>query len=183
MYLQLTTFFDMHHIEHGWKPVRLEIHMTDHSSHEELFTFVKEILHVRNAHISTLDLSIESENAGVMSIRSKKRYIPSYEQLIKRTQQLYSFNTVRSAMAKLYSYGRLDRQHILAHHPEFEDIHSLYNIPLNNLNVTEDGILSALDEYTTFNSCFSRLVAGGFENELGHVDTWRIQRVSFEVWL
>ena len=60
----LRTFFDVHE----GNSVRLEIHMTDHSCHEELFAFVKDILEIPNAHLSSLDISIESENSGVMTL-------------------------------------------------------------------------------------------------------------------
>jgi len=174
----LRTFFD----GHEGNSVRLEIHMTDHSCHEELFAFVKDILEIPNAHLSSLDISIESENSGVMTLcPPATRYMPKlriYDQLIEMTQNLYPLlDTIGKVRSTFNFYGMLSRQLMLENHPEFEEIHTLYNIQ----HGPEYGILYELEVHNRTRR-FRHLIAGGFEYEFRHHDMWRLQRVSFGVY-
>ena len=193
--LVLNDFFESHNNGHGYIPVQLGLHMTDHSSHRQLFGCVKDILALHDPCLRSLDISIESENTGVMSLYPvRTQYIaPGFgfsvlQKMIKKIQDMYTVDVV-TAESRLHEYGQLDRDHMLSTFPEFEDFHTEYNKLMENHGRAENqGLLATLISYMSatnyrdiFRQSFRRLVARGFDYNFRCNDIMRLESVPFRV--
>ena len=170
--------------------------MTDHTSHDALFKFVRQLLIKDIVFLRSLDISVESDNQGVMSIHPRDKYWPPIKwgvinQLIRRTQELYTVN-IEAAEIILHKYGGQKRNVMYAKFPEFERIHRMYNIlHYNNRSAETHGILQALmtykkeEEERDIEDDFPRfraLHARGFDLDFKNDDIMRLETVPFFVY-
>ena len=193
VHMSLWRFFESHY---GEMPVHLGVHMTDHISHGALFKFVRQLLIKDIVFLRSLDISVECDNQGVMSIHPRAKYWPPIKwgvinQLIRRTKKLYTVNT-KAAEIMLHKYGGQNRSVMYAEFPEFERIYEVYNILHNNDRAAKThGILEALMTYKNEEEerdldedvpRFKALHARGFDLDFKNDDIMRLETVSFSVY-
>ena len=78
---QLRAFVKLRHENEHWVPLtQLGLHITDSDSRQDLFDFVNALVHEPTSYLKdnlkSLNISIESDNGGVMSIYPTARYTP-----------------------------------------------------------------------------------------------------------
>ena len=184
---QLKAFVRLRHENEHWASLaNLGLHITDSNSRQDLFDFVNELFNLEptgnlKGNLKSLNISIESDNGGVMSIYPTTRYRPPevglYETLIKKTQEIYDvdYKTARSA---LNSLGQLAASNIREKFEEFEDVHREFTSVMFDLLWTY-GILFTLMRDTTQ---FEALHARGFEEHLRNTDILRLEVAKFAVY-
>jgi hypothetical protein len=100
-------FFQAHDC---WLPVDLGLHMTDNTNHGSLFKFVRQVIIKDIVFLRSLDISVESDNQGVMSIYPRALYSPPSEvgvidQLVQKTQELYSITAEAAKIRLRYNHN------------------------------------------------------------------------------
>ena len=191
IHMSFWRFFQAHDC---WLPVDLGLHMTDHTHHGSLFNFVRQVIIKDTVFLRSLDISVESDNQGVMSIYPRALYSPRLEvgaidQLVQKTQELYNL-TAEAAKIRLHRYGRKNIGVMYAKFPEFAKIHEIYGILHYNHNYARDyGILHALNMNIQLlresDEDFPRLEelhARGFDLDFKNEDIMRLETVPFNVY-
>ena len=185
-------FFEQHTSLDNWvTPVHLGLHMIDNTHHMALFKFISRLLHKDNVYLRSLNISVESDNDGVMSIHPTTYYCPPIKfgvmnQLIRKTQILYNLNAA-AAEIRLHKYGRRHRRQMYDDFPEVEEIFRVYHILHYNHELAIEygyGILlwlTVFKQEVENRDCFTRLYARGFERDFMNNDVMRLETVPFAV--